>query len=84
MSRAYRKLAGTAGTRYALSGGEDYELLFCARKHDRRRIEKLQKRAGVTMTRIGICDSGENGIVVLDAAGNSVETRAAGHDHFKK
>ena len=28
LSRAYRKLAGRAGTRYALSGGEDYELLF--------------------------------------------------------
>ena len=84
LSRAYRKLAGRAGTRYALSGGEDYELLFCARKHDRRRIEKLQRRAQVAITRIGSCDSGKNGVVVLDAAGNPVETRAAGHDHFKK
>jgi len=84
LSRAYRKLAGTAGTRYALSGGEDYELLFCARKRDRARIEKLHTRALVAITRIGSCDSGKNGIVVLDAAGNPVETRAAGHDHFKK
>ena len=84
LSRAYRKLSGTAGTRYALSGGEDYELLFCAGKSDRRRIEKLQRRARVAITRIGTCDSGKNGIVVLDAAGNPVETRAAGHDHFKK
>jgi thiamine-monophosphate kinase len=59
LSRAYRKLAGRAGTRYALSGGEDYELLFCARKHDRRRIEKLQRRAMVAITRIGSCDSGK-------------------------
>jgi thiamine-monophosphate kinase len=84
LSRAYRKLAGTAGARYALSGGEDYELLFCARKRDRARIEKLHTRALVAITRIGTCDSGKNGIVVLDAAGNPVETRAAGHDHFKK
>jgi len=84
LSRAYRKLAGRAGTRYALSGGEDYELLFCARKRDRRRIEKLQRRAQVAITRIGSSDSGKNGIVVLDAAGNPVETHAAGHDHFKK
>jgi thiamine-monophosphate kinase len=84
LSRAYRKLAGTAGTRYALCGGEDYELLFCARKHDRRRIEKLQTQARLVITRIGSCDSGKNGIVVLDAAGHPVETRAAGHDHFKK
>ena len=84
LSRAYRKLAGRAGTRYALSGGEDYELLFCARKRDRRRIEKLQTRAQVAIARIGSCNSEKNGIVVLDAAGNPVETRAAGHDHFKK
>lgn len=84
LSRAYRKLAGRAGTRDALAGGEDYELLFCARKHNRRRIEKLQTQARVAITRIGGCDSGKNGIVVLDAAGNPVETRAAGHDHFKK
>ncbi len=84
LSRAYRTLAGKAGTRCALSGGEDYELLFCARKRDRPRIEKLQTRARVAITRIGSCDSGKNGILVLDAAGNPVETRAAGHDHFKK
>jgi len=84
LSRAYRKLAGKAGTRYALSGGEDYELLFCARKHDRRRIEKLQTRARVAITRIGACDLGKNGIVVLDAAGKPVETRIGGHDHFRK
>ena len=84
LSGAYRKLAGRAGTRNALSGGEDYELLFCARKRDRTLIEKLPTRALVAITRIGTCDSGKNGIVVLDAAGNPVETRAAGHDHFKK
>lgn len=84
LSRAYRTLAGKAGTRYALSGGEDYELLFCARKRDRGRIEKLHTRAPVAITRIGTCDSGKNGIVVLDPAGNPIETRAAGHDHFKK
>jgi len=84
LSRAYRELAGTAGTRYALSGGEDYELLFCARKRDRGRVEKLQTRARVAIARIGACDSAKNGIVVLDAAGNPVEIRAAGHDHFKK
>jgi len=84
LSRAYRKLAGRAGTRYALSGGEDYELLFCARKRDRARIERLHTHALVAITRIGSCDSGKNGIVVLDAAGKPVETRIGGHDHFKK
>ena len=42
LSPAYRSLAGQDRTRYALAGGEDYELLFCARRRDRSRIEKLQ------------------------------------------
>ena len=83
LSRAYRALAGTDGSRHALSGGEDYELLFCARKRDRGRIEKLQTRARVPITRIGACDLGKNGIVVLDASGRPVGIRASGHDHFR-
>ena len=84
LSRAYRTLAGKAGTRFALSGGEDYELLFCARKRDRGRIEKLQTQAGVAITRIGTSSLKKNGVSVLSAAGKPVETRNAGHDHFKK
>ena len=84
LSRAYRALAGTAATRYALSGGEDYELLFCARKRERGRIENLQTQTRVAITRIGTCDLKRNRISVLNASGNPVETRFAGHDHFKK
>lgn len=83
LSRAYRTLAGKAGIRCALSGGEDYELLFCARQADRGRIEKLSTRARVAISKIGTCDSARNGIVVIDAAGRRMEARAAGHDHFK-
>ena len=35
LSAAYRSLAGRDGTGHALTGGEDYELLFCARRRDR-------------------------------------------------
>jgi thiamine-monophosphate kinase len=83
LSPAYRTLAGREGTRYALFGGEDYELLFCARPRARPRIQKLQKRAKVAMSRIGTCVSACEGITVVDGQGNRMSTHAHGHDHFK-
>ena len=83
LSRAYRALAGNDGIRYALSGGEDYELLFCARRRDRSRIKKMQKRAQVPITRIGRCAPPTEGIRVLDLTGVPRVIRMKGHDHFK-
>jgi thiamine-monophosphate kinase len=83
LSPAYRTLVGREGLHYALAGGEDYELLFCARRCDRIRIEKLQKRTNVAMTRIGTCVSGRQGTIVLDSQGRRLPMRALGHDHFK-
>jgi thiamine-monophosphate kinase len=84
ISPAYRALCGKEGMAYALTGGEDYELLFCARPGDRVRIENLQKRAGVAVTRIGRCVSPAEGITVVAGAGLQRTIRRTGHDHFKK
>jgi len=83
LSAAYRSLAGREGTGYALSGGEDYELLFCARRRDRSEIEKLEKGVGVPITRIGTCVPSRDGITVLDSNGRSLSFRGTGHDHFR-
>jgi thiamine-monophosphate kinase len=84
LSIAYRRLAGRNGRQYALTGGEDYELLFCARRRDRKRVEQLQRRVKVPISRIGACVAAQEGIVVLDCSGNAVSFRGKGHDHFKK
>ncbi len=85
LSPAYRALCGKEGTRPALTGGEDYELLFCAPPRNRSRIAKLQHgTADLVMTRIGTCVSARAGITVLDSAGKPLSIRAEGHDHFKK
>ena len=85
LSAAYRALCGKEGTRPALTGGEDYELLFCAPPRNRSRIAKLQHgTADLVMTRIGTCVSARTGITVLDSAGKPLSIRAEGHDHFKK
>jgi thiamine-monophosphate kinase len=84
LSAAYRKLAGKNGTRFALSGGEDYELLFCAQARHRRHIERLHARAQVKITRIGSCVAAQKGITVIDGSGKPLALRFTGHDHFKK
>ena len=84
LSRAYRALAGKDGVRHALSGGEDYELLFCARNRNRARVAKLRSRAGVAITRIGSCVAADKGIVVIDRSEKPVAISPKGHDHFKK
>ena len=68
----------------ALSGGEDYELLFCARPRQRQRLEKLSRRAQVKITRIGSCVAAQQGITVIDGSGEPLALRFRGHDHFKK
>jgi thiamine-monophosphate kinase len=84
LSSAYRALSGKNGTRFALSGGEDYELLFCARPRHRQRIEKLPRLAQVKITRIGSCVAAKQGVTVIDGSGKPLALRFKGHDHFKK
>jgi thiamine-monophosphate kinase len=83
LSSAYRAVADKEETRYALSGGEDYELLFCARKSSRASIEKVAQRTRVPITRIGTCVAGRR-ITVVDRSGKTIVLSALGHDHFKK
>ncbi|MDH3443710.1 MAG: AIR synthase-related protein, partial [Deltaproteobacteria bacterium] len=82
LSRPYRMLVGKEGNRLALFGGEDYELLFCSRPRRRVEIEGLARRAGVPMTRIGVCVAKRDGITVLDSKGSKVNVPVKGHDHF--
>ena len=83
LSRAYRELAGNEGSHYAISGGEDYELLFCARQSDRQLIDRLQHQVRVPLTRIGTCVPADQGVFCLDRSGQPISVPAVGHDHFK-
>jgi thiamine-monophosphate kinase len=82
LSAAYRAITERGKTATALAGGEDYELLFCGRPQDRTRIEKLSERAGVAITRIGVCAQRSTGIAVIDKSGHAIPFRIRGHDHF--
>jgi thiamine-monophosphate kinase len=84
LSPAYRALAGPKGSAYALTGGEDYELLFSVRPADKNRLEKIKRRLGVPIARIGKCLPAKKGLRVIDRRGQSVSPALAGYDHFKR
>jgi thiamine-monophosphate kinase len=67
--------------RCALTGGDDYELLFSAAP--RRRAEVIAAAAGMaSVTRIGTITATAD-LVVLDEAGRPVDTGTA-FDHFRR
>ena len=84
LSSAYRAMAGKDAAQRALSGGEDYELLFCARQRDGTRLLNLSKHARLPITRIGRCLGTRRRIAVLDGSGKVVPISATGYDHFRK
>lgn len=84
LSRAFRLCAGRKGALYAFTGGEDYELLFCLRRRDRTRLEKIRRRLGVPITRIGKCVPPREGIKAINGKGEPLSIAVMGHDHFKK
>ncbi|MDE1174417.1 MAG: thiamine-phosphate kinase [Parvibaculaceae bacterium] len=64
----------------ALTGGDDYELLFTASRADRTRVEAAALNCGLAVTRIGVA-SGE-GPVFVDGSGTEVSFAHAGYTHF--
>jgi thiamine-monophosphate kinase len=65
----------------ALSGGEDYQLLFTAGPQI---IEKVRRSSTCPMTIIGEITAENSGQVILtDAEGKRVQPRMTGWDHFK-
>lgn len=67
--------------RLALSGGEDYELLFTARSEV---IDKLKEIMSSPMTVIGEIVSDDPGqVTLLDEQGKAVKWDERGWDHFK-
>ena len=64
----------------ALSGGEDYELLFTASAET---IERAKNAVSCPVTIIGEIATGRSGEVnLIDANGNPLAPRRAGWDHF--
>ncbi len=72
---------GEVGIADLMTGGDDYELLFCAPPSARGDIDALGSRLGLALTRIGVIEPGQ-GVTVVDADGQPLALARAGYRHF--
>lgn len=63
-----------------LTGGDDYELVFCAAESDGPAIEALSREIGLPITEIGKIEAGD-GVRVLDDDGVSIILSRPGFSH---
>ena len=73
--------AGEAAVANLVTGGDDYELLFCAPPAQRSAMEALGRRLDLPLTRIGVIERGE-GVTVTDAHGQPLKLGRGGYRHF--
>jgi thiamine-monophosphate kinase len=80
LSRSLRKAARTLKNpilSYAVSGGEDYELLFTVPPDKMKRFAAL----GLQATEIGMI-TGDRKLFIVDEAGKRKPLKPQGYDHF--
>lgn len=65
----------------ALSGGDDYELVFTAAPSARAAVEQAGRESATRVTRIGRIEA-EAGLRIVDAGGSPVAQRFGSFDHF--
>lgn len=70
---------------FALTGGEDYELLFTSPEENLRKISALSKKLGLPITPVGRIVNQKKTVrvvTVLDASGEPMELKKMGFEHF--
>ena len=72
---------GEAAIADLVTGGDDYELLFCAPPAERGAIEALGRRLELAVSRIGTIEHGQ-GVTVVDADGRPLALGRTGYQHF--
>ncbi len=80
--RAYARTIGVSPIRVALTGGEDYELLFTASPHDSDTIERQAGTRGYHLTRIGTIRPRRFGIQ-MTSDGRTQPMPVTSYEHFR-
>jgi thiamine-monophosphate kinase len=80
--RAYARTIGVSPMRLALTGGEDYELLFTGSAHDGDIIEREARTRGYHMTRIGTIRPQRFGIQ-MTSGGRTQPMPVTSYEHFR-
>ncbi len=81
LSPAYRAVAGS-DLKYALTGGDDYELLFCLPPHYS--AASLSRRLGVAVTRIGRLIGKSSKLVIKNLPSGLSAEALRGWDHLRR
>ncbi|MBI3302083.1 MAG: thiamine-phosphate kinase [Deltaproteobacteria bacterium] len=84
LSAGYRALLGDRDWSLALTGGEDYELLFSAAAEHRAAVGVLAQSSGCAITRIGCIVPQAEGLSVCGPDGTTYTPAHAGYDHFRQ
>ena len=72
---------GEAAIADLVTGGDDYELLFCAPLSKRGAIDALGRRLELAVSRIGTIEHGQ-AVTVVDADGQPLALGRTGYQHF--
>ncbi len=86
LSRSYQKWIRSFSKdpyRIALTGGEDYELLFAAPREKRKKISNLARSFKIPMTWIGETLPQEKGFHIIRRDGKEYSPAHMGFEHFK-
>ena len=70
-----------AHRKFILSGGDDYELVFTAKKEQREAIAAISKELALPLTRVGVLEKGNPILTVVDRNRKPVRIER-GFDHF--
>jgi thiamine-monophosphate kinase len=68
---------------YALSGGEDYELLFTVKARDVEKIYNEISKGRLSASMIGDITEMKKGIVIVDSKGQRMPLQPTGFNHFR-
>lgn len=80
--RAYAKTIGVSPIRLALTGGEDYELLFTTSPLTHERVEQQARTRGYRITRIGTIRAQRFGIQ-MTSGGKTQPMPLTSYEHFR-
>ncbi len=86
LSRVYRRWIGSYAHdphRFAMTGGEDYELLFTAPAHHRKKILSLGASLKVPVSCVGEVRPRREGFHIFGKDGRAFFPRRLGFEHFK-
>ena len=82
--RVYAMQHGARSLDLALTGGEDYELLFTVSPRKQRKLERLIRGVGIQVTRIGMIRPKQSGMRLRFATGRSRQLNEDSYQHFRR